>query len=82
MGLNLVAIFHKRHQMRQFMDQGDQKRIRIQIPIDTDPVIGRTGSMTIVPEDAFPLPGDREVHAIVIQVVQAELRRSRRDPLA
>ena len=64
------------------MDQSDQERIRVQIAVDADPVIARPGRMPIIPQDTFPLPGDSQVNTIMIQLIQAQLRRSFRDPLA
>jgi len=81
MRLDAITKLHKSDQVGQLMDQGDQKGIFIQVAIDADPVIRRLGSMPVIPQDTLPLPGDRKMYLIVIEIIQYQGRSLFRDKL-
>ncbi len=75
MRLHFIPEFHKSDQVRQLMYKRDQEGIRIQIAIDADPVIAAARSMPVIPQDALPLPRDRQMNIVMIEVVEAQLDR-------
>src|SRR5260221_4107794 len=80
MRLHPVTILYKSHQMSQFMDQGNQERPVIQVPIDTDAVVLLPGSMPVISQHALPLPCYSQMHLVMVEIFQYQWSSCCRNP--
>ena len=65
-----IAKLLKRQQMRQLMQQGNQKRIFIEIAIYADTVIVMMRSVAIIAQNTFSFLGNSKMYFILAQVTQ------------
>ena len=69
-GWYFPSVFFKSDEVRNFMKQGDQESIRIQVAVHTDAMALAGMRMPIIPEHAAPLPRYGELNFIRVDVVQ------------